>query len=143
LDGVRRGQVVRETINGHPATIGSFQAQTDQGALEGIAAFVEYGGRIYRIMGYTVSGRLGSYRQTFLASIRSFEELTDRAALAVEPMRIELYRLERQASIAGLARRKASPVSLEKLAVLNGVAEDATLAAGTIIKWVVGERPGG
>ena len=30
-----------------------------------------------------------------------------------------------------------------ELAVLNGVAKDAPLPAGTMIKWVVGERPGG
>jgi predicted Zn-dependent protease len=142
LDGVRRGQVARETINGLPATIGAFEAQTDQGDLEGIAAFLDYGDLTYRIMGYTVSGRLGSYRQTFLAYIRSFRELTDPAALAVEPMRIELYTLNRETSIAGLARRKASPISPERLAVLNGVTEDAPLPAGTTIKWVVGERPG-
>ena len=142
LEGVRRGRVGRESINGLPSTIGSFQAQTEQGVLEGIAAFVDYDGRTYRILGYTVAGRLGDYREVFLASMRSFDELTDRAALAVEPMRIELYTLDRRSSIAALARRKPSPISSERLSVLNGVADDALLPAGTTIKWVVGERVG-
>ncbi len=55
-------------------------------------------------------------------------------------MRIELYTLERQASIVTLARRKPSPISPDQLAVLNGVAPDALLPAGTTIKWVIGER---
>ena len=142
-DGVSSGRVGRERINGLPATMGSFQAQTEQGALEGIAAFLDHGGLTYRIMGYTVQGRLRDHENAFLRFIRSFEILTDRAALSVEPMRIQLYTLERASSIAEISRRKPSPASEARLAILNGVQETERIPAGTTIKWVVGEPPPG
>lgn len=142
-DGVSSSRVGRERINGLPATMGSFQAQTEQGALEGIAAFLDHGGLTYRIMGYTVQGRLRDYQNDFLRFIRSFAVLTDRAALSVEPMRIQLYTLERASSIAEISRRKPSPASEARLAILNGVEETERIPAGTTIKWVVGEPPPG
>ena len=123
--------------------MGSFQAQTEQGVLEGIAAFLDHGGLTYRVMGYTVQGRLRDYQNAFLRFIRSFEILTDRAALSVEPMRIQLYTLERASSVAEISRRKTSPASEARLAILNGVEETERIPAGTTIKWVVGERPPG
>ncbi len=142
-EGLTSGRVGRERINGLPATLGSFQAQTEQGVLEGIAAFLDHGGLTYRIMGYTVQGRLNNYQNGFLRFIRSFEILTDRAALSVEPMRIELYTLERASSIAEISRRKPSPASEARLAILNGVEETERIPPGSMIKWVVGELPPG
>jgi predicted Zn-dependent protease len=142
-EGLTSGRVGRERINGLPATLGSFQAQTEQGMLEGIAAFLDHGGLTYRIMGYTVQGRLNNYQNGFLRFIRSFEILTDRAALSVEPMRIELYTLERASSIAEISRRKPSPASETSLAILNGVEETERIPAGSTIKWVLGELPPG
>lgn len=142
-EGMSAGRVGRQRINGLPATMGSFRAQTEQGVLEGIAAFLDHGGLTYRIMGYTVQGRLRGYQDSFLRFIRSFAVLTDRAALSVEPMRIDLYTLERAASIAELSLRKPSPVSDARLAILNGVRETERIPAGTTIKWVVGEPPPG
>ena len=142
-DGMSSGRVSRERINGLQATMGSFRAQTEQGVLEGIAAFLDHGGLTYRIMGYTVQGRLRDYQDAFLRFIRSFAILTDRAALSVEPMRIDLYTLERATSIAELSRRKPSPASEARLAILNGLQETERIPAGTTIKWVVGEPPPG
>lgn len=142
-DGLSSGRVGRERINGLPATMGSFLTQTEQGVLEGIAAFLDHGGLTYRIMGYTVQGRLTNYQNAFLRFIRSFAVLTDRAALSVEPMRIELYTLQRASSIAELARRKPTPASEARLAILNGVLETERIPAGRTIKWVVGEPPPG
>jgi predicted Zn-dependent protease len=115
-EGVSSGRVGRERINGLPATMGS---------------------------GYTVQGRLSNYQSAFLRFIRSFAVLTDRAALSVEPMRIELYTLERASSIAEISRRKPSPASEARLAILNGVQETERIPAGSTIKWVVGEPPPG
>ncbi len=140
-EGVRTGRTSRERIDGHPATLATFRAQTDQGMLEGIVAFLDYEARTYRIMGYAVEGGLREYERAFLSSIRSFAELTDVAALSVEPMRIELYTVERPSSIAEIAARKSTPASEAELAVINGVDVREPIPAGTTIKWVSGEKP--
>jgi predicted Zn-dependent protease len=142
-EGVSGARTSRETINGLPATTGRFQAHTEQGVLEGVVTFLDFDGRTYRILGYTPQGKLGRYERAFRGTARSFDRLTDRAALNVQPMRIDLLSLDRDATIAQLAAPSSSPVPASELALLNGVTEDARLSAGRTVKWVVGEKPPG
>lgn len=141
--GVRSSRVSRESVNGHAATVGYFQAQTEQGVLEGLAAFIEYGGRTYRILGYTPRGRLNAYDGAFRDVVGSFDRLTDRAALNVQPMRLDIIEVSRAGSIADLVRSRGAPVPAEDLALLNNVDAEETLAAGTLVKWVTGSPPPG
>jgi predicted Zn-dependent protease len=142
-EGMSGAGIDRETINGLPATTGRFQARTEQGVLEGVAAFLDYNGRTYRILGYSPQGKLGRYEQAFRATARSFDRLTDPAALDAQPMRIDLLTLDRDATVAQLAARRGSPIPASELSLLNGVREDDVLSAGQTVKWVVGERPPG
>ena len=140
-DGVTASGVRATTINGLPATTGQFRARTNNAVFEGLAAFIDFAGTTYQILGYTIAGRFGTYDDSFRASIQSFRELKDQRALDVQPLRVQLMTLRRDASIAEIARSKPTPVTLAELAVINGVAEDETLPAGTTIKWVAGEPP--
>lgn len=141
--GVRSGGTQETSINGFPATLGSFEAQTQSGVVDGLAAFLDFGGNTYQILGYAAQGSYGSYRPTFESAIRSFDRLTDRSALDVQPMRVELYTTRRQTSIREIARSKPSPVSVTTLAIVNGVREDEAIPRGRTIKWVVGQKPPG
>lgn len=141
--GIQTVRVSRDDVNGNPATVALFRASTQGGTLEGIAVFLEYRGRVYELLGFTPQGRYRSYESDFRRSIWSFDRLTDRAALAVQPMRIELLTPGQNTSIAALAQTRASPVSATRLAILNGVGERETIPAGRTIKWVVGEPPPG
>jgi predicted Zn-dependent protease len=141
--GVQSQGVSQTTIHGFPATTGLFSAATQQGQLEGVAAFIAYEGHVYRILGYTQAGGLSSYRGTFEATIRSFDRLTDSQALNVKPMRVRLFTPGSATTIAALAKSKASPVDAQTLAIMNQVALDETIPAGRTIKWVVGEKPPG
>jgi predicted Zn-dependent protease len=58
--GVQAGQTSNTSINGLPATSSYFQAQTDQGTIEGIVSFVSYGGHTVSLMGYTPGGKLST-----------------------------------------------------------------------------------
>jgi predicted Zn-dependent protease len=140
-EGVRVGWQTRERIHGLPATIGYFEAETAQGRLEGMAAFVDHGGHTYRILGYTALGRFNDYARDVQGFIRSFSELTDPDALGVQPMRIQILTLERYASIEELASGRPSPISAAELSLINGVRETDPIPAGTTIKWVTGEVP--
>lgn len=142
-EGLSGRQVGRETINGNPATVGYFEARTDDGVLEGMAGFVDFDGRTYRLLGYTPRGRLARYNAAFRDAIYSFARLTDRAVLEAQPMRIDILRLTNASSIAALAGAKPSPADAERLAIINGVSQEETIPAGTRIKWVLGEKPPG
>jgi len=141
--GMQAGDVRRTTVNGQSAVTGVFQVETEQGVLEGMATFVGYQGKTYRLLGYTPAGRRSTYDGAFQRMTRSFRRLTDAAILAVEPMRIDVVRVQQTTTLSAMASNRALPIELSELAILNGVVEDETLAPGSTIKWVVGETPPG
>jgi predicted Zn-dependent protease len=87
------------SINGLPAATAVFTAQTQDGVLAGNVAFVSHGGRTLRLLAYTPEQRYGAYRGAFAQSLGSFRRLTDPAALAVQPVHVQLVRLPRAMTI--------------------------------------------
>lgn len=139
--GVRTGSPARTRINGLPAAALAFTATAENGqALEGAVAFIEYGGRVYRIMGYAPQARWPAYDGEVTRAAGSFRELTDAAALAVKPWRLEIVRLDRTMTVEEFARRYPGPVGADRLALINGVGPGATLEAGRMAKRVTGEK---
>lgn len=136
--GIRRGQFWRGDINGLPAVANAFLALTQQAELRGIAAFLEHGGKVYQVLGYTPSLRWPRYEAVLTGSLNSFERLTDRRSLSVQPMRLGLVRLPRDMSLREFGERYPSSVPIATLAILNEVEEGAHLEAGTSVKRVVG-----
>ncbi|HEX5831903.1 MAG TPA: M48 family metalloprotease [Gemmatimonadaceae bacterium] len=136
--GLQAGQVTRETVNGLPAVSGLFQAQTQQGTIQGLAVFLDYGGNTFQLLGYAPVQRFGTYESVFRGSASSFARLTDPAKLNVQPARMEIERLTQPTTLASYAARKPSAIGLEELAVINQVEDpNATLPAGTLVKRVV------
>lgn len=142
-DGISDRNVRSGSINGHPSTSGEFEARTESGTLEGIATFIDFDGRTYRILGYTVQDGLRTYRSAFDTTTRSFDRLTDRTALAVEPMRIELVTVQRPTTLQAMVSTRPVPITMDELAILNGLVPEETIERGRTIKWVVGEAPPG
>lgn len=140
-DGVRGRGVGQTSVNGHAATIGSFEVATEGGAVSGVAGFIDYDGRTYQILGYTSTRHFGAYESTFRSVISSFDRLTDPAALAVQPLRIQRLTIQRTTTLEGMSAGRDLPVSLDVLAIMNGIDVDTRLVAGDKIKWVVGTLP--
>ena len=79
----------RGDINGLPAVAHSFAAQTQQGdVLRGLAAFVEPSGQGVPAPGLHLLGALAALRRPHDQTSSSFERLTDRRYLEVEPKRL-------------------------------------------------------
>lgn len=136
--GVSGGPVRSHTVNGFPAASARFRAVSENSDLEGLVTAVAYEGIVYRLLGVANRARWPVYAAVVARSFESFDRLTDRVALEVQPLRISLVTLDRDLTLAEFARRYPSEVSLETLALLNGVAQDARLSAGTVLKRVVG-----
>ena len=140
--GVQAGNTSRASINGFPAASSYFQAQTDQGQIEGLVSFVSYGGQTYGLMGYTPAGKLSSYDQSFQNTIRSFSELRDQSKINVQPARIELVKVPRQTTLAQFNAQYPSSISIEEVAIINELeGPESVIAAGQTVKRVVGGRP--
>lgn len=137
-EGLQAGQVTRETVNGLPAVSGLFQAQTQQSTIQGLAVFLDYGGRTFQFLGYAPVQRFGAYESAFRGSVGTFTRLTDPAKLNVQPARVEIERLTQPTTLASFAARKPSAIGLDELAIINQVEDpNAPLPAGTLLKRVV------
>lgn len=139
-EGIAASRVHQARINGLPATTGHFVARTRDATLEGEAAFLEFGGHAYQLLGFADAAHFGRYADSINAFVASFDRLEDREALAAQPLRIDILTLNAPVTIEALARSRKSPVSIDTLALLNGVGRGAPLPAGRPIKWVIGER---
>ena len=135
--GIQPVQTRRETVQGNPAVVSLFQAQTQQGVIEGIASWIDYGGRTYQILGYTPRGGYRTYGGALQRTIESFRTLTDPQMLNVQPSRIQVVRLDRAMTLDEFNRRYPSTISIEELAIINQVEGPATrLPTGTQVKRV-------
>ena len=138
---VRSRDVDRVRINGFPSTVVTFDVTTQNGDLSGVVGFIDYGDRTYQILGYTSTERVDTYDDVFRSVIGSFDRLTDREALQVQPLRIDVQTVQQSATLAALVEDRGSPITVEELALVNGIEPDTTLSRGDRIKWVVGELP--
>jgi predicted Zn-dependent protease len=139
--GVQAGNTSSQPVNGLPAASGYFQAQTDQGAVQGLVTFVSYNGNTYGLLGYAPSGKFSQYDQIVQQTIRSFGPLQNQAALSVQPAKLELVKLPRQMTLEEFNRQYPSTIPIEQLAIINEL-QSATEAIpqGRIVKRVVGGR---
>jgi predicted Zn-dependent protease len=134
--GLQSEQVTRETINGAPAVSGYFRAQTEQGIIAGLATFIQHGNNTYQLLSYTPQQRLTNYDRLFRSVAGSFRTLTDPQYLNVQPNRIDVVRIDSAMSLNTFNQRYPSAIPLKELAVINQVAENATLPAGSMVKRV-------
>jgi predicted Zn-dependent protease len=115
-----------------------FLAQTSQGTVRGIAAFLEHRGRTYQLLGYGAQSRYSQLQPMLTDIIRSFEPISDPDVLRLQPMRIDIIEIDRRQTLREFADRYHSAVPAEQLAVINQVANASTpLPAGTLVKRVV------
>ncbi len=139
--GVQAGQASSSSINGNQAATSTFQAQTEQGVLEGIVSFISYGGQTYGLMGYTGQGNLRAYEQEFRGTIGSFDRLRNSSAMQVKPATLELVKLSKEMTLAQFNQEYPSTCTIEQLAVINEVeGPESVVPRGRILKRVVGGR---
>jgi predicted Zn-dependent protease len=100
--------------------------------------FVEYGGAVYRIVGFAPEARWSTYEVAAERAQQSFQRLTDPAALNVQPQHVDIVTVAGRTTIAGLALQRASPVSAARLALINQVELQTPFASGRLVKWVIG-----
>jgi predicted Zn-dependent protease len=121
-----------------PAGARYFQAQTEQGQLGGLVSFFSHGGTTLGVLAYAAAANLPAYAPAFQASLASFRPLTDPAALAVQPARVELVQVPRDMTVAEFNAEFPSSAPVETVAIINGVPKDGRLKAGLRAKRVVG-----
>jgi predicted Zn-dependent protease len=140
-EGVKAGNGSTSSVNGNPAATSYFQAQTQQGVIEGIVSFISYGGKTFGLLGYTPQGNLQAYDGEFEETIRSFDQLRNSAALSVKPAVLQLVQMPSQMTLTQFNQQYPSSISIEELAIINELAGPETVVPrGRTLKRVVGGR---
>jgi predicted Zn-dependent protease len=136
--GVQSGQSLRVDLDGLPAVARVFGVQTQQGEIEGIVAFAEKDGKVYRILGYTPARSFRRYSDELSSALGSFGRVSDRSLLNVQPKRVDVVSLPSAMTLEEFARRYPSTVDLQTLAIINEADPNTRFPAGTEVKRVVG-----
>jgi predicted Zn-dependent protease len=129
-----------ESPNGIATRLLEFRAQTQQGELAGIVAFIDFDGSVYQILGYGTTQGWASHQTGLLNGLRSFRRLTDQRYTDVEPHRMDIVRLPAAMSFSEFMQRYPSSVPAEQIARINQVAAGDRLASGRLMKRVQGGR---
>jgi predicted Zn-dependent protease len=137
-EGVTGGPVSQSVVNGLRAASADFSAQSDQTALRGQVSFVEYGGRVYQALGFSVEAQWAAYQAGISRTLGSFAQLTDQSALSAQPMRISIIAVERSMTLRQFNELYPSSVPLEELAMINQAEPYTAYAEGDLVKRVVG-----
>jgi len=138
-EGMQSEKPVKGTINGLPAVSAGFRVQTEDGVIQGKASFVEYKGYTFQLLGYTTEQLWAKYQGSLSGSLGTFRRLTDAQILQVQPLHLKIITASNPSTLAELARQHNSPVPLETLAIINQIAENASVKTGDRIKMVEGE----
>ena len=127
-----------ESVSGLPAAWGQFRITSEHATFRGVVAYVEYGERLFQLLGYSHFGVWEGRRDAVIAAVRSFGEVTDPSVLGVEPRRIEVVELPREMSLEAFLSDYPSSIPDETVAVINQLETGDVIPAGTLLKRVVG-----
>ena len=137
--GITAGQPTRfQNRRGMAASHADFEVTTGQARLAGSVWAVRYNQQVYRIMAVATEARWPAYQPLATSTFDSFSPLTDAAALAVQPLRLEIVTLDRGMTFGEFNQRYPSQVPLDVVAQINQVRPPDRLAAGQLVKRVVG-----
>jgi predicted Zn-dependent protease len=139
--GMQLGAVQRPGVTGFTSSMAPFGAVAGADTVRGAAMFIQHGGLVFELLAYGPAAKWSSQREVAERTLRSFAVLTEPAALAVQPQRLQIVRLDRQTSIEGLLRQRPSPLTAAQLGLLNQIGISDVLSAGTSVKWVTGAVP--
>ncbi len=135
--GMQVGQSSTQPVNGVPTVASYFQAQTEQGTVQGIVAFYAHGGQTYQVLAYAPSQRFGAYEAAFRQVIGSFAPVSDPAVLGVQPNVIKVVRVDPAQSLGTFAQRTGAVIPVTELAIINQVEGAGTqLPRGGLAKTV-------
>ena len=138
-EGLQGGRVSTGRINGNPAAAADFEVPREGAEdIRGRVAFVRYRDVTYRLLGYTTEARWSSYQRPIGRFIESFDRLTDRQALNVQPARVDLVRPRSELSLDRFAQQYPSTVPIETVALINHLTTGASFAPGLDAKRIVG-----
>jgi predicted Zn-dependent protease len=126
-------------VHGFTTTANSFSSTTDQGSVEGLATFVEYGGTVYQILAYASKASWSTYQPVATQAVKSFDKVTDASILSVKPNRVKVITLDRSMTIDDFNKRYPSVIPVDQLAMINQAERTTVFKSGQMLKQVLAQ----
>ncbi|MBL0938782.1 MAG: M48 family metalloprotease [Gemmatimonadaceae bacterium] len=136
--GITLKQSSQSSINGLTSAQASFDAQTEQGVINGLVIAISHQNATYMLLGLSAPAATAQRGPEMETAMRSFRPVTDNAVLSVQPARIKLITLTRQMTGQQFVQSYPSSIPAEQVYIINGIDASTSVAAGTILKQVVG-----
>lgn len=136
--GIAVTQSGQTSINGLPAVMATFDAQTDSGVIKGIATAVQYQDRTYLLIGIATQAGMRRSASVIEGTMRSFRALNDPALINVQGATVQLVTLPDAMTGQAFTQRYPSTIPAEEIYVINGMTAGTNLSRGTLLKRVVG-----
>lgn len=135
--GVQSAGTQRTTVNGIPAVIADFSATTSQGqALRGSVLFLQHGGQLFQFLGLSLAANWNQHGGTIGQVLRSFGPTAANQQFQARRY-LKIITPAQAISVATLAQQSNGAISAQQLAIINGVADGATIPAGRKVKTVI------
>ena len=140
-----RNQQGIQTLERMTVTVGGFPAirlrttvtSDDGGTLSVLSYFIEKSPNVYIFHGYTDIGRFNTYANTFEATERSFETLTNASILAVQPYQLDIFEASQTTTFSSLVTpNSGAGMDILSLAILNQKDVSQQVPQGTYLKQV-------
>ena len=137
-EGIAGGRIREDRESGIERRRATFEADGDEGGVQGEVAFLAMDGQVFSFLGYASSGEWRNHEDAVGRAISSFARVTDRELLDIQPWTLKVVTLGEAMSLRVYHEREGVPVPVEELARLNRVRADDVLPSGTRVKGVVG-----
>jgi predicted Zn-dependent protease len=126
-------------INGNWSRQVRFTVSGQSANYEVLGTWIWYRANMYQLLGITTPSRYSRYDDRFVESFRSFDELRDRRALAVQPSRLEIVTPPRPMLLAELMERTPE-LSDERgtVAIINAIQPDSRVTPDELVKLIEG-----
>lgn len=123
------------TVNGLAAHSLLGEAEQQGTKLSLLSYFIDYRQSVYLFVGLTPQTSFEAYRETFLRTMRGFNELRDQGALATMPARVSVLTTDRAGAFQSfLPSRMPTQFAPEEFAILNQVELSRVIERGVRIK---------
>ena len=137
---VDRGEEWAGKVGGFDVVSAGFSITGSDGTISGLLAFVDYDDEVMAMMALGPADEWSKQSEVVAQTFASFRRV-EPALKKIEPMRVQLAKVNEDTTLAEIEAAQPSSVDLAHVALLNGVQPDAPLAAGTLIKRVEGFNP--
>ncbi len=126
-------------INGNWSRQARFTVAGQTTTYEVLGTWIWYRANMYQFLGITTPGRYSRHDDRFADSFRSFEELRDRRALAVQPSRLDVVTPPRPMGLGELMQRTPD-LSEERgtIAIINAIQPDSRVTPDELVKLIAG-----